>query len=381
MNSKQISSTSLHSSQKKLRDNQFVNSGSKPKKTLMIPPPVLHSTFQTSNKNNYDDLNMCENNMDKKVIKKKNSSRNDFDVLTGLNAALIADNESAVSSQDEFELIDKINLNNENCFIKPKPILIPLENEKFKEKKAVYNGLMQQTPSESSLINSNAKSSKIISKKPNSTGSLNSINKPVKLMPSSPRYYFNENYYDNRENLMADVQTKEYAIQHCNANNFFIMSKNQTNNFSNSTKTKQIADPNFFKHIENFYKPISSDVNYANENQDIQKIYKLNHLNSAQLNTETAIGNMNYADLSSDSLSQSQNADKSQPEPQLCQVNLNMGKIACIKNFSSGKLKFFHLNSDTCSNKFFYFSRTKINAPTKLHELFVFCDVDKSRIS
>lgn len=332
MKSKQVSSTSLHSGHKKLRDNQFISSGSKPKKTLMIPPPVLTSTFQTSNKKDYDELNMCESNVDKKVSKKKSSSRNNFDVMTGLNAALIAENELAISSQDEFELIDKINLNNENCFIKPKTISIPVENEKHVEKKVAYNGLMQQTPSESSLINSNAKNSKIISKKPNSTGSLNSINKPVKLMPSSPRYYFNENYYDNRENVMTDVQAKEYTIQHGSHNNFYVMSKNQANNYSNLIKSKQMADPNYFKHIENFYKPISSDANYMNDNQDIQKIYKLNHLN-----TDTAICNVNYADLSTDSLSQSQNGDRSQPEPQLCQVNLNKGKIASIKNFNSGK--------------------------------------------
>jgi hypothetical protein len=332
MNNKQISSISLHSSHKKLKENQYIHTAIKPKKTLMIPPPVLTSTFQASNKNNYEELNMCENTGEKKVSKKKSSIRNEFDVITGLNAALIAENEPSISSQDEFELIDQINLNNENCFIKPKPISIPLESEKFKDKKIVYNSLMQQTPSESSLVNTNAKNSKIISKKPNSTGSLNSVAKSVKLMPSSPKYYYNDNYFDNRENMTANIQTKEYIIQHSNGSNFNIMSKAQANNYSNLIKSKQIVDPNYFKHIENFYKPISSDLNYMNDNQEIQKIYKLNHLNS-----ENAIGNINYADLSSDSLSHSQNGDKSQPEPQMCQVNLNKAKIACIKNFNSGK--------------------------------------------
>ena len=52
------------------------NSNSKPKKSILIPPPVLTSTYiQTSDIKNYEDqINMLEN-QEKKIAKKKKSKR------------------------------------------------------------------------------------------------------------------------------------------------------------------------------------------------------------------------------------------------------------------------------------------------------------------
>ena len=336
------------SNQKKLKENPLANSNSnsKPKKAALIPPPVLTSTFQAADNKNYDEPQ--ESSKEKKAAaaaKKKNIFKSEeIDVITGLNLAV------ETSQDDEFELIDKINLNNENCFIKPKVGAF------LHEKKQNLGYIMQQTPSESSLINSNGKKSKIVIKKPNSTGSLNLAAKTKTMaVPPSPKFYCNDNYYNSHEQFIPG------GDPYANLNTLVGVSKPKP------------VDANYFKHIENFYKP--ADLHYLQDNHEMQKLYKMSHMKpSTSENQLTGMTHHHihhyqhqhtYADPSDSLLGAGgQNlsgaGDKSLPEPQMCvvslkqNINLNKGKIANIKNFNSGiylKQKDFFIKLFACCSE------------------------------